>query len=813
MYKFILKYLKRRKWDVGIIIIATSLLSVVTLFALLIATDICTTKKKNAIETYGSFICGGSTKNKNKLSDITTQDKVIVGSCDMLGKTVEKGIELPVGIPDSNFLKLSSCKIIEGRLPQKKNEIAIEKYLINLFDNAKIGSSIEIKINNKVDKYVITGYVRNYSMTLNVNIDKPNEDCYPVIILGSENRTKQKYTSFLAGWRNASDIGYDEEKEIDKIRNELKNENIIQITNDNLFAEGFEYCREIQAIAIGFSLIIFVLSIIVCINVYKVLYKNIRKDSGILATLGATAKQRNNIVIFQILCITFFSMLLSSGLISFTIMVYNTYMGSNNIWGLGNIICCIVCWYIVYGVFITIFVVKEYFIIQTSSIRNNLSDSRKSTLIKVKSNHNLLLKMSGANVVDVIKYLSVFIVVFVCVYLIVTLRVNFIETPDYELISQNVDVSEVVNGYEIKENIGKNYNIQQVDEILNKYSDAKIVLEPDMENTTLLIEKKCKNSFFTNWNQKHILEDTQVDESEIVANWPPDASKYQPLHDVDYLIISDEEYENISKQENIKKSKNGIILYLPSNDKWNSDDNNYIGFGGFGIGKTIKFEKNNLKIDGVIDKAAINTIDKNTVKYSDQLFDGETITVLINKSKAINNHIIQGYSKICIYLNNAIKGNSEINNDMGFLQSQVQGGTLYSKSDNENKARDYNIYIRNIGICLIIIVLVIAAVYSVCNVLFYIKMNRRKIGIMMILGNDKKTTLKIRLVSNLKSVLYAIMIALIIVVIFIYDGTNYLICIKISSISFICDIFLALIDCVLFYNFLKRVNIKKCIYN
>lgn len=60
-------------------------------------------KKKNAIETYGSFICGGSTKNKNKLSDITTQDKVIVGSCDMLGKTVEKGIELPVGIPDSNF--------------------------------------------------------------------------------------------------------------------------------------------------------------------------------------------------------------------------------------------------------------------------------------------------------------------------------------------------------------------------------------------------------------------------------------------------------------------------------------------------------------------------------------------------------------------------------------------------------------------------------------------------------------------------------------------------------------------------------------
>ena len=72
----------------------------------------------------------------------------------------------------------------------------------------------------------------------------------------------------MAGWRIASDIGYDEEKEIDKIRNELKNENIIQITNDNLFAEGFEYCREIQAIAIGFSLIIFVLSIIVCINVY-----------------------------------------------------------------------------------------------------------------------------------------------------------------------------------------------------------------------------------------------------------------------------------------------------------------------------------------------------------------------------------------------------------------------------------------------------------------------------------------------------------------------------------------------------------------
>ena len=28
---------------------------------------------------------------ENKLSDITTQDKVIVGSCDMLGKTVEKG--------------------------------------------------------------------------------------------------------------------------------------------------------------------------------------------------------------------------------------------------------------------------------------------------------------------------------------------------------------------------------------------------------------------------------------------------------------------------------------------------------------------------------------------------------------------------------------------------------------------------------------------------------------------------------------------------------------------------------------------------
>ena len=100
-----------------------------------------------------------------------------------------------IGSCDDNFLEMGNIELLEGRMPEKENEVAVEEEYLKVLEVTGIGSKISLdsKI-SELKNYRVVGIVENYSkMWKTVNKDMNFINCF---ILGSEPKENQVYVKY-----------------------------------------------------------------------------------------------------------------------------------------------------------------------------------------------------------------------------------------------------------------------------------------------------------------------------------------------------------------------------------------------------------------------------------------------------------------------------------------------------------------------------------------------------------------------------------------------------------------------------------------
>ena len=110
-----------------------------------------------------------------------------------------------IGSCDDNFLEMGNIELLEGRMPEKENEVAVEEEYLEILGVGKIGETISNKTNvYQLRGYRLSGILSNYSREWKVI--NPTTNYINCFIDGSHSGTIQVYVEYSQYYMNDIDI-------------------------------------------------------------------------------------------------------------------------------------------------------------------------------------------------------------------------------------------------------------------------------------------------------------------------------------------------------------------------------------------------------------------------------------------------------------------------------------------------------------------------------------------------------------------------------------------------------------------------------
>jgi putative ABC transport system permease protein len=202
----------------------------------------------------------------------------LVDSCPLGSKK----IVATIGWMDEDAINIGNIKIVEGRFPKEKDEVAIESAYLNLIDsNWKIGETKTLKGKNQQWKVKLVGIVSNYSSKWYVPIHlEQGVHAFPNIFIGSpayENLFKYNYLIKM---------GDDKKTSIEKMENLLDEYHKMGFVNDKLFQEGLKDYDIVRYLSIVFQSILLLISIFSITSIFTYFNRKQMQKIGILKAIG-----------------------------------------------------------------------------------------------------------------------------------------------------------------------------------------------------------------------------------------------------------------------------------------------------------------------------------------------------------------------------------------------------------------------------------------------------------------------------------------------------------------------------------------------
>jgi len=197
-------------------------------------------------------------------------------------KINEKVVLFEVNATDK-ALELLPCKPAQGKLPEKENEVAIEKWAIKFIDeNAKIGDKIKIK----EKEYILVGVLEN-----SIENQMNNKS----MLLFRNNEVQKDKAILLAEVSQKTNL----KKAIKELKALEKEENI-KLNTSLIVAQG---AGDDKSAAMGLYSTVAIVVGIVVISTIAVIYNSFQisvvervKQFGLLRAVGATPKQIRKLV-------------------------------------------------------------------------------------------------------------------------------------------------------------------------------------------------------------------------------------------------------------------------------------------------------------------------------------------------------------------------------------------------------------------------------------------------------------------------------------------------------------------------------------
>lgn len=280
------KYLKRNKKRTALTIIgimlSVALISTIGLFF----KGIQDTQIQDAKNSGGSFHLAFQKTDEKLNSKIINNPKVSRSGFYTISEGIKIGDKLFANIitATDKALELFPYNASVGRLPEKQNEVAMEKWVLSSIDkDAKVGS--KVKVNNK--EYSLVGVLGdNVSSQMNGN----------GLILSKDNNINKQDAALLVEISSKTNLktAVEELKQLGDKDSVMENSYLLQMQGVGDESSGFGGLYIALAIIIG---IVVISTIAVIYNSFQISVVERIKQFGLLRAVGTTPRQIRKIVL------------------------------------------------------------------------------------------------------------------------------------------------------------------------------------------------------------------------------------------------------------------------------------------------------------------------------------------------------------------------------------------------------------------------------------------------------------------------------------------------------------------------------------
>ena len=273
------------------VVIAVALAAFLICFTGIVSTSLTQMQRNQVVDTYEAVWLGVEENDIETLKGLPEFERV--GGYYMLGEELsEQGYHASYVYCDTQMMEITKAQmeLLEGRVPEKANEIVVSKYFLSTYgNNAKIGDTVTLDTESFHGDYVVTGIMNSVN-------EKEVNTC--AIILSKAALTEWKgfdpagYRAYVH-FKNSDQLG---EELITSYCREIAEE--YQLPNPSMNNKYFAYASKSFDFLPIFGVIVIVLigGYIVIQSIFRISINDKIRSYGQLRTIGATPKQIKRIV-------------------------------------------------------------------------------------------------------------------------------------------------------------------------------------------------------------------------------------------------------------------------------------------------------------------------------------------------------------------------------------------------------------------------------------------------------------------------------------------------------------------------------------
>ena len=273
------------------VVIAVALAAFLICFTGIVSTSLTQMQRNQVLDTYEAVWRGVEENDIENLKGVPEFERV--GGYYMLGEELsEQGYHASYVYCDTQMMEITKAQmeLLEGRVPEKANEIVVSKYFLSTYgNNAKIGDTVTLDTESFHGDYVVTGIMNSVN-------EKEANTC--AIILSKAALTE--WNGFdPAGYR-----AYAHFKNSDQLGEELMTSYCREIAEEyqlpmpKMNSKYFAYASKSFDFALmaGVIAIVLIGGYIVIQSIFRISINDKIRSYGQLRTIGATQKQIKRIV-------------------------------------------------------------------------------------------------------------------------------------------------------------------------------------------------------------------------------------------------------------------------------------------------------------------------------------------------------------------------------------------------------------------------------------------------------------------------------------------------------------------------------------
>lgn len=273
------------------VVIAVALAAFLICFVSVVSASLAQMQRNQVVDTYEAVWTGIDESDIENLKEQPEFSRV--GGCYMLGQeSSEQGYTASYVYMDKEMMYIArdQMNLVEGRVPEKANEIVVSKYFLSTYgNNAKIGDTVTLDTESFHGEYTISGIMEGIG-------EKELNTCGFIVSKAALTEWAGfDPTGYRAYVHFRNDTQLDEAAMTAYCREIMGKYNLPPVRMNDIYFTYYERSIDFTAVG-GIALLVLIGGYVVIQSIFRISINDKIQSYGQLRTIGATAKQIKQIV-------------------------------------------------------------------------------------------------------------------------------------------------------------------------------------------------------------------------------------------------------------------------------------------------------------------------------------------------------------------------------------------------------------------------------------------------------------------------------------------------------------------------------------